>query len=153
MLVVACAMGAPSRAFARAEVEITRVQLPEGEGAKKTKQVRRLLATAAKRAQFGKAKKVRIQATVTELEVVEQGDVVKVRCTMVGRLEGGQRARSRLEYSGRVKERTALEKKVLGMVADGLMTRLAQMAREHAAKEPTPDPPPPRHPPQPPDRR
>lgn len=140
-MVVACAMGAPAVAFAKADVQIANVELPEGEPAKKTKMVRRLLATAAKRAQFGKAQKVRIHATVTELEVVDQGEVVKVRCTMVGRLEGGQRARSRMEFSGRPSEKVALERKVLGMVADGLMTRLAQMARERATKEAPPPPP------------
>jgi hypothetical protein len=139
LVAAACALGAlggaPAAAYAKPEVKIVDVQLPEGEDAKKTKMVRRLLASAARRAQFGDAKSVRITARVTELELVEQGDVLKVRCTMVGRLEGASRARSRIEFGGRPSERKELERKVIGMVADGLMTRLAQMARDRAAKE------------------
>jgi hypothetical protein len=139
-LAALCALGAPAPAHAGAQVFFTDIQIPAGGDAKarksRTKAVRKLLANAAKRADFGKAAEVRITAAVTELESIEGDDVVKVRCTMTGRLKGGPLARSRLEFSGKPSQRRELEKKVLGMVADGLVTRLAQMARERAAKDP-----------------
>lgn len=122
---------APSAASAATEVIVTAVDVPEGPEAKATaKMVRRLLTSAAKRAHFGPASRVRISAKVTELELVETDGVLRVRCTMVGRVEGGHGARSRLEYGGKPSQRTELRKKVVAMVSDGLVTRLAQIARE-----------------------
>lgn len=141
-LAVALALGlgvvsASSVASAKAEVFFTEVTVPEGPyAAHQTRLVRRLLGNAAKRAHFGKVKKARIRAKVTEYEEIVEGDVLTIRCSMSGRLEGGRRAKSKLAYSGKAARRADLEKKVLGIVADGLVTRLAQLAREEeAAKE------------------
>lgn len=122
---------APSAAQAATDVIITEVGVPDGPEAKGTaKMVRRLLTSAAKRAHFGEVSRVKLSAKLTELELVERDGVLRVRCTMVGRVEGGHGARSRLEYGGKPSQRTELKKKVLAMVSDGLVTRLAQIARE-----------------------
>ena len=127
---LALALPAPVEA---ADVVLTEVLVPEGPGAKATtKLVRRLLAASAKRAKWGKASRVRIRVRVSELDVTEEGGVLRVNCAMSGRLEGGSGARSRLSYGGHPSRRKDLVKKVLGMVGDGLVTRLAQMARERA---------------------
>jgi hypothetical protein len=128
---------APAVAEAKAEVFFTEVVVPEGpNAAKQARLVRSLLGAATKRAHFGKVKKARIRAKVTEYEEAVEGDVVTIRCSMTGRLEGGPRAKSHLAYSGKASRRAELQKKVIGIVADGLVTRLAQMAREEdAAKE------------------
>jgi hypothetical protein len=118
-------------AEAATEVVITEVEVPPGPEAKATaKMVRRFLTSSAKRCDFGDKARVRIRARVTELDLVETDGVLRVRCTMVGRVEGGHGARSRLDFGGKPSQRTALKKKVLGMVSDGLVTRLAQIARE-----------------------
>jgi len=133
LLGLAVVAALPAEASAAADVGITDVVVPEGpESRGLARVVRRLLAHAIKRANFGKAHKVRFSARVTVLEMIEHGDVLKVRCTMVGRLSDGTSARSRLEFGGKPSEKTALRNKVLGMVADGLVTRLAQMARDRA---------------------
>jgi outer membrane lipopolysaccharide assembly protein LptE/RlpB len=53
----------------------------------------------------------------------------------VGRLVGGPSARSRISFGGNPSEREALEKQVLSMVANGVVTRLAEIARAQAARE------------------
>jgi hypothetical protein len=130
----------PAEAHAATDVVITEIEVPPGPEAKATaKMVRRLLTSAAKRADWtgkssagksGGPTRVRIRARVTELDLVEADGVLRVRCTMVGRVEGGNGARSRLDFGGKPSQRTALKKKVVGMVSDGLVTRLAQIARE-----------------------
>jgi hypothetical protein len=134
--VVAC----PTPAEAAAKVFFTDVRIPDhfkdpNVRKRKMRLVRKLLAESAKRAQFGKAEEVKISAEVKQLDLEEVDGVLKVRCTMIGRIRGGPLARSHLEFGGRPSERRMLERRVLGMVADGLVTRLAQMARERAAKE------------------
>lgn len=129
-------LGAAPGAWAGTDVVITEVEVPPGPDAKATaKMVRRFLTSSAKRADWSsrtRASKDRvvIRARVTELELVESDGVLRVRCTMVGRVEGGKGARSRLDFGGKPSQRTALKKKVIGMVSDGLITRLAQIARE-----------------------
>lgn len=135
-LVAAAATAAfPGVAEAKTDVVVTDVEVPEGKDAKATtKLVRRALGSSAKRAQWGKVRKVRVKVRVVELDVVEDDGVVRVSCTLSGRIEGGRGARSRLVYGGHPSRRKDLVKKVVGMVADGLMTRLAQMARERAER-------------------
>ncbi len=130
-------LSVPGPADAKAEVFFTEVVVPDGpKAAQQAKLVRSLLGSAAKRAKFGKVKKARIKAKVTEYAEIVEGDVLTIRCSMAGRLEGGRRARSHLAYSGKASRRSELQKKVMGIVADGLVTRLAQLAREEeAAKE------------------
>lgn len=132
VLAAGVALALPATAEA-ADVVLTEVLVPEGPEAKATaKLVRRLLGASAKRAKWGKATRARIRVRVAELDVTEEDGVLRVTCTMSGRLEGGSGARSRLSYGGHPSRRKDLIKKVLGMVGDGLITRLAQMARERA---------------------
>jgi hypothetical protein len=105
---------------------------------KRLKKIRRLLRDAAKRADFGDAKVVRLSVTVARFEVEQKDDVLRVTCTLVGRLKGGPSARSHVSFGGRPDKRKKLEEQVLSTVTDGVMTRLAQLARERAEAPPTP---------------
>jgi hypothetical protein len=97
--------------------------------------LRGLLTQAAKKADFGDAKSVKLSARVIDFTSVKKGDILQVSCTIVGRVAGGQSARSRISFGGSPKEREQLEKQVLSMVSNGLVTRLAEIARTQAARE------------------
>lgn len=130
-------LGAPSPSFARTptKVEWTHIRVPEGKEADRTtKLLKTLLTQAAKKADFGKAKNVKLSARVVQFSSERRGDVLQVSCTIVGRLVGGPTARSRISFGGDPAEREKLEKQVLSMVANGLVARLADIARTQAAK-------------------
>lgn len=117
-------------ARAATTVEIGDVAVPPGDGQKQAeKRLRNALREAAKEADFGKVKSVKIAAKLVEWKVEKSDDVLRITCTLVGRVEGGKSARSHLSYGGRLDEQTKLEKLVVRMVARGLLTRLAQLAQ------------------------
>lgn len=133
----------PGTALSRSatKVQWTRIDVPEGkDSARLAKLLKSLLTQAAKKADFGKLKSVKLSARIVAFSAVEKGDVLQVSCTIGGRLDGGPGARSHISFGGSPKERAQLEKQVLSMVANGLVTRLAEMAkaqkeREEAAKK------------------
>ncbi|XXY54528.1 hypothetical protein WME91_25690 [Sorangium sp. So ce269] len=121
----------PALTFAReTKVEWKSVDVPAGEGqTQRARTLRGLLASAAKKADFGKTKSVVLSARVVEFTSSTRGDVHRVSCTVVGRVVGGPTARSRISFGGRPSERQALEKQVLTMVANGVVGRLAAIVR------------------------
>lgn len=127
---------APALADGRTKVTWTRIDVPQAEGsAALEKTLKKLLDKAAKKASFGKAKSVSLAVKVTELTSETKGDVHRVSCTIVGRIPGGPSARSRISFGGSPKEKAKLEKQVLTMVANAVVTRLAEIVRTRAAKE------------------
>jgi hypothetical protein len=96
------------------------------------KLLRQELGKAVKKVDFGKAKTVRLTARVVELTEEEHGDVLRITCTVMGRIVGGKGARSRISYGGSPDKRAELEKEVLTQVARGLVGRLAQIVRTEA---------------------
>ncbi|WP_438025112.1 hypothetical protein [Sorangium sp. So ce233] len=128
-------MASPAMASAReTKVDWKSVDVPAGEGqARRARTLRGLLASAAKKADFGKAKSVVLSARVVEFTSSTRGDVHRVSCTVVGRVVGGPTARSRISFGGRPSERQALEKQVLTMVANGVVGRLAAIVRSREA--------------------
>lgn len=121
----------------RAKVSWTKIDVPGREDATKVaKQLRKLLDKAVRKADFGEVRKVSASVRVAELKTSQEGDVVRVSCTLVGTLQGGRSARSRISFGGDPKRVSHLEEEVLTMVANGLVTRLAELARaQHAARE------------------
>jgi hypothetical protein len=120
----------PAYARGRAKVEWVRVDVPEREdSARVQKLLKQALAQAARKANFGKGRTVSLTARVVELSVEERGDVLRITCTVLGRVVGGAGARSRISYGGSPEKREALEKEVLTQVANGLVARLAQIVR------------------------
>jgi hypothetical protein len=93
--------------------------------------LKRVLGREARRADWGAGSSARIEYRfiIEELAVTEEHGVLRVRCTALGRLPKGKSARSRLEYGGAPARRSEEVKKVLEIVARGVMTRLAELER------------------------
>lgn len=124
---------AEGTAIARTKVEWSRVDVPAGESAARLgKVLRTALEQASRKANFGSAKSITLSAKIVSFNAEQRGDVVRLSCTMMGRIAGGQSARSKISFGGSPKERAELEKQVLTMVANGLVARLAQIARAQA---------------------
>jgi len=96
------------------------------------KYLREVLAREARRADWGAGRKSRIQYRfrVDELEVTEEASVVRVRCAATGWLPKGKTAKSKLAFGGSPKERAELVRRVLSIVARGVVTRLAELERQ-----------------------
>ncbi len=137
--VVIAVFGAPRPADARpkANVEWTRVDAPPTtkDGARLAKSLHQLLKEASSKADFGKSGKVLLRARIAEYVVEHKGDVIRIRCTVIGRLEGGPSAKSRIAFGGDPKDPRALEKQVLTMVARGVTSRLAALAKARTSEK------------------
>jgi hypothetical protein len=127
----------PSVALAGStKVEWKKVEAPSGVDHDRVVQMLKpILRSTAKKADFGKTKKLVLTARVLEFRSVTRGDVHRVSCTLVGRIVGGPTARSHISFGGHLNERAALEKQVLTMVATGVVTRLSEIVRNRAAAE------------------
>lgn len=135
-LAVAFALAfSPAASFAKpSKVEWSRVEVPPGDDAARLeKTFKAALVQAAKKASFGDAKSVVLTAKLVELTTETHGDVLRVSCTVKGRVVGGASAKSKITYGGSPNDRAELEKQVLTMVANGLVARLAQIARAQAS--------------------
>ncbi|MCC6648258.1 MAG: hypothetical protein IT374_22140 [Polyangiaceae bacterium] len=95
--------------------------------------VKKILEKEGRRADWGRRREQPVEAKVEirELSAVRDGDVVRVTCTAVGKIPGLGAAKSRFTYSGRPEEQRKLEHRVLELVARGIVTRLADIARAH----------------------
>jgi hypothetical protein len=136
VLALAVLGAAPAEAIAKPKIEWSRVEVPEGDrSALRMKLLKTALGQAARKANFGKkAKSVTLSARVVELTTEQHGDVLRVSCTMLGHVAGGSGAKSKISFGGAAAARDELEKQVLTMVANGLVARLAQIARTEEAK-------------------
>ena len=124
-------------AEAKPKVDFAKVDVPASpEAARVEKAFKQALAKAAKKANFGKGKHVALSARVLELTREEHGDVLRITCTAMGRVVGGPGAKSRISFGGDPAHRDELENQVLTMVANGLVGRLAQIARAASAAPP-----------------
>lgn len=128
---------APSPALAgRTKVNWKTVEAPSGgDHDRVVAMLRPILKSTARKADFGKAKKVVLTARLVQFTSVTRGDVHRVSCTLVGRIVGGPTARSHISFGGRPQDRAAIEKQVLSMVASGVVTRLSEIIRVRAAEE------------------
>ncbi len=93
---------------------------------------RHMLKRAARRADWGAGRGAHIEyrVVVEELRIAEEGGVLRVRCTALGRLPRGKSARSHLDFGGDPKNPRAVVERVLEIVARGVVTRLAALERE-----------------------
>lgn len=103
-----------------------------GLGGQDEKYLREVLAREARRADWGAGSQHRIQYRfrVDQLDVTEEDSVVRVRCAATGWLPKGKTARSKLAFGGAPKERAELIRRVLAIVARGVVTRLAELERQ-----------------------
>jgi len=100
-----------------------------GAAARVARKLKKLLVEASRRADWGKGSTVKLSASVTELSWQQQQDVLRLEVTVVGRIAGAASVRSRIRVGGRPAERAKLEQDALQIVATGLVTRLADIAR------------------------
>lgn len=138
--------GVPVAAYAKSELVITEVIAPEKDAPiGLTKRLRASLSRAAKPLDFGVERRVGMTVRVSEFVVTETDGLLRITCTLVGKLEKGGTAKSHITFGGAPSKRKHLEKQVLSAVSEGLMVRLAEISRtrskarasrEEAAKKP-----------------
>ena len=137
LLVVFATLAAPVRdaeARRHADVHWTKVEVPEGDNATRLQsKITALLKDAARKADFGKAKRVDASLKVTELTWQRKGDVLRLTCSMVVRIDHGPRAISKISFGGDPSKPEELEQQVLSSVTLGAVSRLAQLARTREA--------------------
>jgi hypothetical protein len=121
----------------KAEVQWTKVEASPKmtDGERLAKNLQKLLKEATRKADFGKSGKVMLRARITEYVVEQKGDVLRIRCTVIGKLEGGPSAKSRIAFGGDPKDPKGLEKQVLTMVAHGVTSRLAALSKARASEK------------------
>lgn len=138
LALVGCALPARDAWAARRRAEWTSVVVRPGEDAARVaKKLRGLLVEASRRADWGKGVTWKLSANVGELRWERSEDVLRLDVVVVGKIEGGPSARSRIRVGGRPAERSKLEREALQIVATGLVTRLAELSR---AQRPPPKP-------------
>lgn len=96
------------------------------------KELRTILYRETRRVRWGAGtgSTITYRFYVTKLTVVADGDVVRVTCYAQGQLPKGKTAKSMLTFSGPVNERNAIVRRVLEIVARGVVTRLAELERQ-----------------------
>jgi hypothetical protein len=131
LAMLAASLAWPSLAAARPRVDWADVAVREGDDAKRLgKELQGFLKKASKRADWGKrGGKVRLAARVARFEWLDGEEVLRLEVTVVGRVQGGPEVRSRIRVGGRPGDRKKLEKEGLRIVAEGLVTRLADIVR------------------------
>jgi hypothetical protein len=93
--------------------------------------IKKLLEREARRADWGAGREAKIEYRfrIDELVAEESAGVVRVRCAATGFLPKGKSAKSKLSFGGAPSERDALIDRVLGIVTQGVVTRLADLER------------------------
>jgi len=130
----AVGLASPAAAKGKSKLEIASVDFPNPGAITKdrekqiTSSIRRLAMQSAKNLDFGPDKVV-VTLIVRELSTSEDEGVLKVACTLIGRIKGGGSARSKIAFGGKPDKKKKIEKQVLASVTDGVMIRLAELAR------------------------
>lgn len=78
----------------------------------------------------GRDNRIEYRFEVTTLKFTLADGALRIACVARGTLPGGQTAKSELTFGGQQSERVALTKRVLEIVARGVITRLAEMERK-----------------------
>lgn len=116
-------------------VKLDELVVPEGFPAALERHLKFVLRRAARRADWGAGHGAHIQFrfVVRDFTVTREGDVVRISCNALGKLPGGVHATSRLSFGGAPREADALSKRVLEVVARGVVQRLADLERQRRA--------------------
>ena len=117
----------------RPRVKLDRLALPADlAGAKGFEtHLRSTLRREVRRADWGAGSesKISYRFFVERLDLREEGGVLHVTCTALGRLPKGKSAKSHIVFGGDPRERTKVVEHVLDIVARGVVTRLAELER------------------------
>ncbi len=121
----------------RTQVEWTEVVLPDDERRSvRTAVLKAILKKESRHADWGQQPDGKLQAAVKveEFTVSRKQDVVRVTCKAVGTLGKGPAVRTHFSFGGHPNEQEKLEKTVLTLIAQGVITRLAAIARGRVRK-------------------
>lgn len=117
----------------RPKVKLDRLSLPANWIGSKALEahLRSTLRREARRADWGSGagSKISYRFFVERLDLREEGGVLHVTCTAIGRLPRGKSAKSHIVFGGDPRERATVVAKVLDIVARGVVTRLAELER------------------------
>jgi hypothetical protein len=129
---------ATAQRVGRPVVKLDRLQFPENvaNAAVYVSHLKRVLRREAARADWGAGRGARIEYrfSVTTLTLTHAADVLTVTCAAVGRLPKGKTARSRISFGGDPSKSREVVKRVLEIVARGVITRLAELERERRTR-------------------
>jgi hypothetical protein len=127
------AQDSAAQAAGRPRVKLDRLALPADLiGAKGFEtHLRSTLRREVRRADWGTGpgSKISYRFFVERLDLREEGGVLHVACTALGRLPKGKSAKSQIDFGGDPRERKKVVERVLDMVARGVVTRLAELER------------------------
>jgi len=124
--------GPAARAARAPRVVWTEISLPSRESRPDLERfLKHLIDQQTRLANWGARRPDPIEARleVTELTATVSKDVVRVNCTGVGHLKGGQSVRSHFSMGGRPSGKVELERQLLTMLGRGIVGRLAEIAR------------------------
>jgi len=133
--------GKPNEAWAkkppRTRVEWTEVLLPDDDRrAVRTSILKAVLKKESRRVDWGQHADGRLQGVVkvVEFTVSRKEDVMRVTCTAIGKLNKGPAVRTHFSFGGHPHQQEKLEKTMLTLIAQGVITRLSAIARDRAAR-------------------
>lgn len=116
----------------RPRIKLDRLVVPDVPGAAEyTRHLTTTLRQEGRRADWGagRGSTIAFRFVVEELTLTHRGSALEVRCSARGELPRRRTARSKLVYSGDPKQPRELVKRVLAIVARGVVTRLAELER------------------------
>jgi hypothetical protein len=120
----------------KAKVEWTEVELPaDPRKAAREHLLRSVLSRESHRVSWGQQQQpLELAVKVTEFEVIKRADVVRVTCAAVGKMKNGPSVKTRFSFGGDPRKQEQLESHVLTLIAQGVVNRLAAIAREKAKR-------------------
>jgi hypothetical protein len=110
----------------------TEISLPAREGRPELERfLKHVVDQQTRHANWGARREnpIEVRLEVTELTATLSKDVVRVTCTGVGHMKGGQTVRSHFSMGGRPSGKAELERQLLSMLGRGIVGRLAEIAR------------------------
>lgn len=118
-------------------VKLDALEFPAMLGGKKYERfLRKTLAKEVRRVDWGASSDSTIEYRffVTKLNIIREDDAIVVRCAAMGKLPRGRSAKSQLSFGGDPRKQSELVRRVLRIVARGVVTRLAEMERVRRGK-------------------
>ena len=124
----------------RTHVEWIEVVLPDADRRSvRQGMLREVLQKTSRHVDWGAHPNNKLEGTVKVVEFVveRKADVVRVTCTALGKLTKGPTVRTHFSMGGHPNEQAKLEKAMLTLIAQGVITRLSSIAREQAKRAAT----------------
>lgn len=122
----------------RPQIRLDRLVVAESVG--DSRRVSSVLEKALKREQrrvrwgAGRGSRITYRFYLEALTLSVEHGVLKVRCTALGQLPHGKTARSKLEYGGDPSQARQVVDHVLGIVARGVLSRLAELEHDRRTR-------------------